>query len=451
VRGERSYLQKDPFEGAFDPAARLYEGAWIDERDEMLKSLFGMLRNNAPLRYESFASWFGRDARAEFGPALEALAARGLLRADADVLRPATDDARAVLLGAMELAGRPAVERMHEALFAGRAADSSRTPERPPENLELNVGMACNNRCVFCVSGDASATERRWLPGEAAREELRRFRDLGCSSVGFLGGEPTAYPRIVDAVRWAKELGYTRVALCTNGTKLSDEAFVDALLDAGATRFTISLHSRLPEVEDALTGLPGNFKRKLRGLVALLARKAAGRLPDNVSLNPVLNRRTFQDMTRYAEFFRGLGVDDIRFNYIWPQARVLGDKTMVPSYRETMREIVRTVLLNEKRWRMTLSFGGVPPCMLRWAGAELSPRASAHLAARYFDESGVDLRTRVSTNGDRFDWGERKRDRLKTHAPGCASCLWYERCDGVWKTYAELWGLDELVPVEGGA
>ncbi|NNN06200.1 MAG: radical SAM protein [Elusimicrobia bacterium] len=448
VRGERTYFQRDPFAGSFDPAARTYEGAWIDERDEMLKSLFAALRNDAPLLWGDFLAWFGRDARDEFGPALEALSARGFLRMETDVLRPTSKDARSILLCALELAGRPAVESMHETLFAGTAADSAATPERPTENLELNVGLACNNRCLFCMSGDARAPERRWLPAEAAREELRRFRDLGCTSVGFLGGEPTAYPHIVEAVGWAKELGYRRVALCTNGMKLSDETFVDALLGAGATRFTISLHSRLPEVEDALTGVPGNFARKLKGLKTLLARKAAGRLPDNVSLNPVLNRRTYLDMTDYIEFFRDLGVDDIRFNYIWPQARVTGDKSMIPSYREAMPKIARAVLLNERHWKMTISFGGVPPCMLRWTGLNMSARAAAHFAERYFDESGVDLSTRVSANGDRFDWRERKRDRMKTHAPACFACLWYERCDGVWKTYGDMWGLDEMVPVE---
>lgn len=448
VRGERTYFQRDPFEGSFDPAARGYEGAWIDERDEMLKSLFATLSNDAPLLWSDFRAWFGRDARDEFGPALEALSARGFLRMETDALRLATKDARSIMLCALELAGRPAVESMHETLFAGTAADSAATPERPTENLELNVGLACNNRCLFCMSGDARAPERRWLPAEAAREELRRFRDLGCTSVGFLGGEPTAYPHIVEAVGWAKELGYRRVALCTNGMKLSDEAFVDALLNAGATRFTISLHSHLAEVEDKLTEVPGNFARKIKGLKTLLARKAAGRLHDNVSLNPVLNRRTYLDMAGYIEYFRGLGVDDIRFNYIWPQARVTGDKSMIPSYREAMPQIARAVLLNERRWKMTISFGGVPPCMLRWSGLSMSPRAAAHFAERYFDESGVDLSTRVSANGDRFDWRERKRDRMKIHAPACSGCLWHQRCDGVWKTYADMWGFDEMVPVE---
>lgn len=304
------------------------------------------------------------------------------------------------------------------------------TPERPPEYVEINVGLPCNNSCLFCIHGDVRGSDRLWRPATEARAELRHLRDMGRSSVCFVGGEPTAYPHIVDVIGWAKEFGYRGIALCTNGTKFSDAAFVDELLKAGATHLTISFHSRLPEVEDALTGLPGNFERKLQGLKTLLSRKAAGVLTDNVSLAPVLNRRNYQDISGYIEFFHGLGVDVIHFNYIWPKANVLGDKKIVPSYREAMPEIARAIILNERRWRTRLSFGGVPSCMLRWSGLDLSAHASTYFAERYFDRR---------TNG---------RDRLRTHAPVCASCPRYEGCDGVWKSYADIWGLGELNGVE---
>lgn len=315
------------------------------------------------------------------------------------------------------------------------------------KNLELNVGMACNNRCIFCISGDVKSSRRRWLALERAKEEIRVFYDAGCRSIGLLGGEPTAYPHLVDCVRYARFLGYARVAVCTNGTKLSEPAFADSLIAAGVTRFTLSFHSHMPALEDRLTGLPGNFERKLKGLRRLLEHKAAGRLPDNVSLNPVLNRKTYLHLKEYIEFFRGEGIDDIRFNFIWPQARVEKDRTMIPTYREAMKEIVRAVLLNESRWKMDLSFGGIPPCMLRWSGVAFSPKAHEHIVTRYFDEGLLDLPTQVSTNGERFDWQERKRDRLKTRGPSCSSCRYERRCEGIWKSYVELWGLDDVEAV----
>ena len=316
------------------------------------------------------------------------------------------------------------------------------------KNLELNVGMACNNRCVFCMSGDVASSERRWLPLERAKEELRHFYGKGCRSLGFLGGEPTAYPHLLECIGYARSLGYQRIALCSNGTKFSDPDFVRDVIDAGTTRFTVSIHSHTAEMENALTGLPGNFDRKLKGLRLLREYREKGRLPDNVSLNPVLNKKTLSDLEAYIEFFRGEGFDDIRFNYIWPQSRVRRDRDMIPRYREAMPEILRVILLNERRWKMHLTFGGIPICMLRWGKAKLSPKLAEHLGSRYLSESD-DLPTQVSLQGrERFNWQDRKKNMLKTHRKGCEKCRYAPVCEGVWKTYAELYDLDELVPVE---
>lgn len=326
-----------------------------------------------------------------------------------------------------------------------------RTVEGPvsstEKNLELNVGMACNNRCVFCISGDVPTAKRHWLALDRAKEELDHFYEKGCRSLGFLGGEPTAYPHIIDCIRHANSLGYQRIALCSNGTKFSDPDFVRDVIDAGVTRFTISIHSHTAKMEDHLTGLPGNFERKLKGLRLLREYREKGRLPDNVSLNPVLNKKTFPELEDYIEFFRKGGFDDIRFNYIWPQSRVQHDPEMIPRFREAMPEILRVILLNERKWKMHLTFGAVPICMLRWGGADLSPKLAEHLGLKYLSESD-DLPTLVSLQGrERFNWQDRKKNMLKTHIDDCGKCRYAPICAGVWKTYAELYDLSEISPV----
>src|SRR5436190_911475 len=117
------------------------------------------------------------------------------------------------------------------------------------------------------------------------------------------------------------ELGYTRVAVCSNGMKYDDAAFVRALVDAGVTRFAVSVHSHLPEVELDLVKVPDALERKVAGLKNLLAERAAGRLPDNVSINPVLNKKTYRHIVEFLYFFEGLGINDIRFNFIRPEGK----------------------------------------------------------------------------------------------------------------------------------
>ncbi|MFH2204042.1 MAG: radical SAM protein [Elusimicrobiota bacterium] len=443
VYGSCHYMQDAPEAGRFEPAAQAYHGLRFTIRDEMLKHVFTKLRQRAGISAKEFAAKFGRPFAEEFREAIANGKARGLLQARGGVYRLREVPAREEFICGLYFAGRGAVAR-------ALGEDGERAAvAREVKNLELNLGMACNNRCLFCMSGQVKPDMRLWMPLERAQRELLHFYNAGCRSVGFLGGEPSAYPQIIECVRYAKSLGYRRIALCSNGTKFSDHRFTDALVAAGMTRVTVSIHSHRPAVEDKLTELPGNFARKLKGLRHLRVLREQGRLPDNVSLNPVLNARTVPHMREYIEFFRREGFDDIRFNYIWPQARVENDRSIVPRFRNAMPMILRVLLLNEAQWKMHITFGGLPPCMLRWGGKDLSPEMTDYLAVRYLLELD-DPPTQTSLQGrERFAWNTRKgrkRNMLKTHAPGCERCPYFAACEGVWKTYAAMYGLTEIVP-----
>ncbi len=321
-----------------------------------------------------------------------------------------------------------------------------------PRRVEIHLGTLCNNLCAFCMSSMNRDGHEPWAELERVKEELRHFRARGCRSAGFLGGEPTVYPHIVESIAYAKSLGYDRVSLCTNGTRLSDPAFCEALAAAGLTRATLSIHSHRAELEDGpITGVPGNLARKLAGIRNLIALRAAGRLPGNIALNPVLCRPNLDEMQEYIAFFGALGLDDIRFNYIWPQGEARGDRRWIPSFKEAMPKILRVMLRAEKRPRGHLTFGGIPKCALLLAGVK-GPLLE-HLASKYLDEVGFDpdndvsMATRRGPLPDRFVWQEKKKDTLKAKGPDCGRCSHHARCEGVWGSYGELYGFGELTPL----
>ncbi|MBI3288421.1 MAG: radical SAM protein, partial [Elusimicrobia bacterium] len=184
------------------------------------------------------------------------------------------------------------------------------------KNVEINPGRLCNNKCVFCMSGEERDDHEPWADLERMKVEIRVHHENGARSLGFLGGEPSTYPHILDCIRYARELGYQRVALCTNGTRLADPDFLEKALESGLTRATVSVHSHIPEIEERLVEVPGILEKKIQAIDNLVAVKRAGRLPDNVSLNPVLNRLNAPHMEAFARFFAARGIDDIRFNFI---------------------------------------------------------------------------------------------------------------------------------------
>lgn len=324
------------------------------------------------------------------------------------------------------------------------------------ERIEIHLGALCNNKCVFCVSAQAREERAPWAPFDVVVRRLEEFRRAGGRAVGFLGGEPTVYPKIVEAVAAARALGYTRIALCTNGMRFADADFCAALADAGLTRATVSLHSHRADIEDGLiTLVPRSHERKVQGLRNLLALRARGLLRDNVSLNPVVCRPTLPYLEDFVAFAAGLGLDDVRFNYIWPEGAVAEDPAWIPPYREAVPRLVRVALLNERRRKLRLSFGGVPRCVLRFAGAPA--RLQTWLAERFFDEAALDppievaianhVQRAMPEPSSRFLWQTRKRDQLKTMGETCAACRHAASCDGVWRSYAALYGVGELAPV----
>lgn len=326
------------------------------------------------------------------------------------------------------------------------------TSNPEPRRVEIHLGTLCNNLCAFCMSSMNRDGHEPWATPERVREELRHFRKEGCRSAGFLGGEPTVYPGIVESVAYAKSLGYDRISICTNGTRLSDPAFCDALVEAGLTRVTLSVHSHRAKIEDdVITGVPGNLSRKIAGIKNLLALKGKGKLPGNIALNPVLCRPNLDEMEEFIAYFGELGLDDIRFNYIWPQGEARDDRRWIPTFKEAMPKIVRIMLLNEKRLRKHLTFGGIPKCALLLAGVKGT--MLEYLSAKYLDEAGFDpdndvsMATKKGPMADRFVWQQVKKDTLKAKGPACTRCAHHTRCEGVWGSYGDLYGFEELTPL----
>ena len=316
-------------------------------------------------------------------------------------------------------------------------------------NVEINPGRLCNNKCIFCMSGEDRDDHEPWADPQRMFSEIEaRFKE-GARSLGFLGGEPSAYPHILDCMRLAKDLGYRRIALCTNGTRLANADFLNSCLDAGLTRVTMSLHSHIPEIEERLVGVPKILEKKIQALKNLVEARGRGFFKDGVSLNPVLCRPNAPHMEGYVRFFKSLGINDIRFNFIWPESRVKNDKTVVPRFQDVVPPILGLILKNEKEIKIRVSFGGIPYCVLPPFIHE-----NWDLLRRYFYEEGMDLPTEVSFlwpdqkgGAQRFNWHEKGRDVFRAKVPACASCSLDRFCMGVYRSYLDLHGDSEIHPI----
>ena len=336
------------------------------------------------------------------------------------------------------------------------------------KNVEINIGKACNNRCVFCIDGLPKREDRSYMPWEQMQAELTRWYEDGYRSVGFLGGEPTTYPRICDSVAYARDLGFTRIAIATNATKLRLPHFTDRILAAGLTRVTISMHGHTAELEDRLTRVPGNFEKKCTAIRYLIARRREDRtlLRDGISVNIVLNGWNYRHLPKMMKFFyQDLGVDDLRVNFIRPEGYAEGDADLTPRFHKVVPYLIKAIVLAETHFRKVFTFGGLPMCALPPA-LRTNPDLLARYMGEYRDRDGVFRAvrggcrsTRKGPRGGflvqqpksravffdaeegraRFSWQDRKQLDLKgkPKRAGPATSL---PCEGVWRGYLEIWG-----------
>ena len=130
----------------------------------------------------------------------------------------------------------------------------------------VRLVTACNSRCVFCL--DTDTPRNVYLSDDEIHRELKRGRDeLKADKVILSGGEGSIHPKFIDYVRYARDLGYSRVQTVTNGFMFSKRDFFLAAVEAGLGEITFSLHGHTPELHDRLTGTQGAFHKLMKGMM----------------------------------------------------------------------------------------------------------------------------------------------------------------------------------------
>ena len=133
-----------------------------------------------------------------------------------------------------------------------RAAGPSEMPDTGPlvdqfgrlhDDLRLSITDRCNFRCVYCMPEEGMVFQER--ADLLSFDELFRVasiaRGLGVSSVRLTGGEPLVRRGVVGFIARLGELGFSDIAMTTNGTKLVEHA--RALRAGGLRRVNISCDS----------------------------------------------------------------------------------------------------------------------------------------------------------------------------------------------------------------
>jgi radical SAM protein with 4Fe4S-binding SPASM domain len=174
-----------------------------------------------------------------------------------------------------------------------------------PYRMDLAITYRCNNDCAHCYN----ARERNFpeLSTEQWFKVLDQLWALGVPHIVFTGGEATLRNDLPDLIQHAESKGQI-TGLNTNARRLSDEKYVQKLVDAGLDHVQVTVESCDEQIHDEMMRAKGAFKQTIRGLRNALASNLY------VMTNTTMLRTNVHKIPDTLDFLADIGVPTIGLN-----------------------------------------------------------------------------------------------------------------------------------------
>jgi MoaA/NifB/PqqE/SkfB family radical SAM enzyme len=172
-----------------------------------------------------------------------------------------------------------------------------------PLVAELFLTDNCNLKCVSC------ACWRKVTRGELTEDEWRsvidQLADYGILKANFTGGEPLLRSDAPRLMAHAYSRGIRNLHVNTNATLL-DQRRLDAVLEAGARSFNISVDGPSAEIHERIRGVAGSFAKTVANLERALEHRDA--LGLRVRMNFTVMRSNVDDLPEMMRLAQRLQV-----------------------------------------------------------------------------------------------------------------------------------------------
>lgn len=307
--------------------------------------------------------------------------------------------------------------------------------------MELNLGHFCNNRCVFCVSGQL--TERGLAdqaPLDRMRAKIRTAAGQGVKKLTLLGGEPTLHPDFLEVLEEIRQYPFEEVVIFSNGARARDTAFLEEACQKGRFTWRFSIQGGNAERHDHTTGRKGAFARIEAGLQTLQ------RLQQRVTVNCCVNGVNREELEELPAFLSRYGVRQLHADMVRPHS--VGDRgteemdalvVPYPLILPHLRSLLQNALLHAPELEVTL--GNLPFCLLPEA-APFIVHGTPPTRTITADASGKSLQA------DQEKQAYQAEER--SYVEVCRSCSARPRCSGIPHAYLHRYGPSEFHPLPPG-
>ncbi|MCI4624648.1 MAG: radical SAM protein [Candidatus Magnetoovum sp. WYHC-5] len=172
-----------------------------------------------------------------------------------------------------------------------------------PRCITLYLTERCNFKCPMCHVKDSRAEKGKDLDFtlvEKVIKESKRYTPC----IQFLGGEPTLYEPIIDAIKLVKRNGML-TTMTTNGLLLQRHA--EGIVDSGLNFLSVSLDGWDEESQKKRGNVAGSFNKIIDGIKYLIKYRGRRVFPI-LKISTIVTKNNFEHLENIVELTKGLGI-----------------------------------------------------------------------------------------------------------------------------------------------
>lgn len=299
-------------------------------------------------------------------------------------------------------------------------------------NLEIIIGFNCNNNCMFCSNPEL----KKILESRGANEItinsiktiLDKYNPDKINTLIFVGGEPTIIISLFELIDFAINSGFEKIFLMTNGRMLSNNLFLKKLLKYPQIELGISIHGHNAGIHDCLTRTEKSFEQTMKGMNNLK------KINKKFMTNTVINKKNYKFLPEMVNFLSTYNPHLMLFSFPWPMGNAKDNfDEIIPTYFEIKNKLIKSLELG-KKLKQNIKVMDIPFCILE----------NYH---KFMHELDIDREREIITHAfDPITYGK-NFGREKIKCKKCKKCKFFKNCEGVWKTYIDVFGFAEFEPV----
>lgn len=332
--------------------------------------------------------------------------------------------------------------------------------------VRLNLSMICNGKCQFCHYWNRDESDE--IKTSDVYRLIQSYKQHGMNSIEITGGETTLRHDLKEIVHYAKDYGFKKVILASNGIRLAEKEYFKQLVDAGVDEVILTVQGHRPKLHEMHLMVEDSFS-KLE-----IAISNAQEFGISCQAQTIITGLNYNYLTDISQFLLKSGVKKVRFKTFNPSEFEFVNNEASNYLFTLVASQMQNVVKSHWRDFKQLQFQSVPFCFMQGyeqyvvnlpqsiyksdgnnfiVQREVKNLLGMQKLVQNNDELLIDSYYRMLNQDLQKTELELQNKTVviddKVKITNCAKCRYNLICDGVWRNYIAKNGAFEIKAVPG--